>query len=323
MTQSINKKKSDLRVEDMIRRHLGPVILAALEDSDVEEVQVNPDRSVHIITSSKGPSKSDENPTPTAVESFLRAVAANSNTHINSSQPSLATVLPASLGKCRIQGFVPPLTDGPAFILRKPPSRIIKLEEYVRKGSLSRQGMQVIQELVTNRKNVIVAGPTASGKTTLCNAILSEVGEQFPMERILVLEDTRELHLEHENQLRLLTTAEHTMRHLVRYSLRSTPRRIVVGEVRDAAARDLLDAWITGHPGACATVHGEDAPRALARLAALAQEATPGVDQRRMVAEAVHAVVFIHGHGIQRTVDAIAAVDGFDGDKFHLRSLLG
>ena len=121
----------------------------------------------------------------------------------------------------------------------------------------------------------------------------------------------------------LLNTAEHTMRHLVRYSLRSTPRRIVVGEVRDRAARDLLDAWITGHPGACATVHGEDAARALERLAALAQEATPGVDQRRMVAEAVHAVVFIHGHGMQRTVDAIAAVDGFDGEKFSLRSLLG
>jgi len=183
--------------------------------------------------------------------------------------------------------------------------------------------MQMIHKLIAQRKNIIVAGPTASGKITLCNAILSEVGDQFPKERILVLEDTRELHLEHENQLRLVTTAEHTMRHLVRYSLRSTPRRIVVGEVRDGAARDLLDAWITGHPGACATVHGEDALRARGRLAALAQEATPGVDQRRMVAEAVHAVVFIHGHGIQRAADAIAAVDGFDGEKFNLRSLLG
>lgn len=323
MTQPTNKKKSDFRVEGMIRRHLGPVILAALEDADVEEVQVNPDRSVHIITSSKGAYKLVENPTPISVESFLRAVAASSNTHINSSQPSLATVLPASLGKCRIQGFLPPLTEGPAFILRKPPSRIINLDEYVRQGSLSRQGIEVIRELVAKRKNIIVAGPTASGKTTLCNAILSEVEDQFPKERILVLEDTRELHLKHENQLRLVTTAEHTMRHLVRYSLRSTPRRIVVGEVRDGAARDLLDAWITGHPGACATVHGEDALRALGRLAALAQEATPGVDQRRMVAEAVHAVVFIHGHGIQRAVDAIAAVDGFDGEKYLLRSLLG
>lgn len=87
----MTKTKSDLRVEGMIRRNLGPVILAALENTDVEEVLVNPDRSVHIITSSKGAYKSDEKPTHTAVESFLRAVAASSNTHINASQPSLAT----------------------------------------------------------------------------------------------------------------------------------------------------------------------------------------------------------------------------------------
>ena len=322
MSQSTNKKRSALRVEDMIRRHLGAGILAALEDSDVEEVQVNPDRSVHIITSSKGVYKTDERPSLIKVESFLRAVAASSNTHINSSQPELATVLPASLGKCRIQGFLPPLSEGPTFSIRKPPSRIIKLEEYVCQGTLARKGMEVIQELVAKRKNIIVAGPTGSGKTTLCNAILSEVGDQFPMERILVLEDTPELHLEHENRLRLVVTDGHTMRDLVRYSLRSSPRRIVVGEVRDGAARYLLDAWITGHPGACATVHGEDVLRALARLASLAEEATPGVDQRRMVAEAVHAVVFIRGHGINRAVDAITSVDGFDGENFQIRSLL-
>ena len=318
----VSKNEYANRVEGMIRRHLGPVILGALEDPDVEEIQVNPDMSLHFISTSKGPTKSDETLIPTAVESFLRAVAATSNTHINSNSPSLATVLPASLGKCRIQGYLPPLTDGPAFILRKPPGRIIKLDEYVRQRSLSRRGMRVIQDLVAQRKNIIVAGPTASGKTTLCNAILSEVVEQFPTERILVLEDTRELHLEHQNQLRLLTTEQHSLRTLVKFSLRSTPRRIIVGEVRDAAARDLLDAWITGHPGGCGTVHGEDAERALGRLAALAQEATPGVDQRHMVAEAVHAVVFIRGHGTQRTVDTISAVDGFDGGKFHLRSLL-
>ena len=319
----MNRNESGHSVEGMIRRHLGPVILGALEDADVEEVQVNPDMSVHIISSSMGAYKSNETLTPTAVESFLRAVGSSANTHINSSRPSLAAVLPASLGKCRIQGFVPPLTEGPAFILRKPPSRIIKLDEYVRQGSLPSHGMQVIQDMVAQRKNIIVGGPTASGKTTLCNAILSEVVDQYPTERIIVLEDTRELHLENENQLRLLTTEQHSLRDLVKFSLRSTPRRIIVGEVRDGSARDLLDAWVTGHPGGCGTVHGEDALRALGRLAALAQEATPGVDQRLMVAEAVHVIVFIRGHGNQRKVESIASVDEFDGEKFILRDLLG
>lgn len=311
----------DIRIENMIRRHLGADILQALADRDIEEIQVNPDMSVHFVSATKGATMSAAQLQPTGVESFLRAVATQSNTVINPEHPSLATTLPNSLGKCRVQGFLPPLTEAPAFILRKPPGRIIKLSEYVGQGTLSRKGMDTIQSLVTDRKNIVVAGPTASGKTTLCNAVLSEVVEQFPSERILVLEDTRELHLQHQNQLRLLTTAEHTMRHLVRYGLRSTPRRIVVGEVRDAAARDLLDAWITGHPGGCGTVHGEDAERALGRLAALAQEATPGIDQRIMVAEAVQAVIFIRGHGSRRTVSTISEVSGIRDGSFLLKQL--
>jgi len=186
---------------------------------------------------------------------------------------------------------------------------------------LTTQGVDTIRTLVRQRANIMVAGPTSSGKTTLCNAILSEVVKQFPNERLVILEDTRELYVIHKNQLRMQTTPEHTMRHLVAYALRSTPDRIIVGEVRDHAARDLLDAWITGHPGGCGTVHGEDAQRALGRLAALSQEATPGVDQRPMVADAVQAIVFIKRDGQKRIVTTIASVTGLDDRQFLLKDL--
>lgn len=309
------------RVYDLVRRNLGPEILQALSDPDIEEVQCNPDMSVHLISASQGELQSSSPLSQKNVETFLRALATLANTEIDHQHPDLATVLPSSFGKCRLQGFLPPLTPAPAFIIRKPPGRIIALAEYVTQRTLSAAGMQTIQRLVSDRTNIIVAGATASGKTTLCNAILAEISKQFPDERIIVLEDTPELHLEHRNQLRLATTQHHTMRHLVRLSLRSTPRRIIVGEVRDEAARDLLDAWVTGHPGGCGTVHGEDPERALERLAALAREATPGVDQRPMVAQSVQALIFIRGHGHRREVSAIMAVKGFRDNRFVLKEL--
>ena len=298
------------KIEEMIRHDLGERIMSAIADPDIEEVRVNADGGVHIVSASKGTQPVSPRLDPRNVETFMRAVATLSGSTIGPDVPWLAATLPHTLGKCRLQGFLPPVTVGPAFVLRKPPGRLIPLDEYVTQGVLSPKGKAVICELVAQRKNIIVAGATASGKTTLCNAILAEVLAQFPGERLLVLEDTRELHIEHTDYLRLQTTATLSMRHLVQHALRSSPHRIVVGEVRDEAARDLLDAWITGHPGGCGTVHGEDCERALERLAGLAQEASPGIDQRRIVAQAVHSVVLIRGHGHARRVTAIAHLLG-------------
>lgn len=306
------------RLDALIRRHLGPDILAALQDADIEEIQVNDDMVVHMVSAARGVITTKVRLQPHGVETFLRTVAAQNKVHIAADDPALAAVLPEALGSCRLQGFLPPITPGPAFVLRKPPGRLIPLETYVAQGALTEAGRHTLVEAIAARANIIVIGPTASGKTTLCNALLGEVVRQFPTERILILEDTPEIHLTHENCLRMQTTKTVDMRALVRYSLRSTPRRIIVGEVRDSAARDLLDAWITGHPGGCGTVHGEDAQRGLERLADLAREATPGVDQRRMVANAIQVAVVIAGHGKNRRVQTIDRVEGYTEREFKL-----
>ena len=238
------------RLAALMRQYLGEDILAALADDDVEEVYINPDMVVRFVSHSKGRGRMPDLVVAHNVESFLRAVATQSGTDIGPDRPSLAAALPQSFGKCRIQGFVPPITDGPALIVRKPPNRLIPLDEYVATGILSERGVRLIRQMVAGRQNVIVAGPTASGKTTLCNAILGEISAQFPDDRLVVLEDTPELRITAADYLRLQTTEDVTMQHLVKYSLRCTPNRIIVGEVRDAAAKDLLDAWVTGHPGA-------------------------------------------------------------------------
>ena len=121
--------------------------------------------------------------------------------------------------------------------------------------------------------------------------------------------------------LQLQTTPKIGMRELVKFSLRVTPNRIIVGEVRDGSAKDLLDAWITGHPGGCATVHGEDADKALERLSDLAREGAGGIDQRHLVLRAVHRVVVIAGFGRSRRVRQIVKVTGWNPGGFTLQDM--
>ena len=167
---------------------------------------------------------------------------------------------------------------------------------------LTHDGYSILRLAIESRQNILVAGPTGSGKTTLCNAILKSIIDIFPEERLVILEDTTGINVRAADTLRLQTTARISMRELVKFSLRATPNRIIVGEVRDASAKSLLYAWITGHPGGCATIHGEDADKALERLSDLAREGARGIDQRHLVIRAVHIVVLITGFGRARRV---------------------
>ena len=298
-----------------MRHYLGRTVMDALGDNDIEEVYVNPDTVVRFVSRSRGRVETAVHLRHADVESFLSTVATQVGTNPG---PSLAATLPHAFGKCRIQGFLPPITEGPALIIRKPPGRLIPLEAYVGQGALSTKGLKLLKKIIAKRRNIIVAGPTASGKTTLCNAILAEISHQFPSDRLLILEDTAELRVVGRDHLRLNTTDTVTMRHLVKSSLRSTPNRLIIGEVRDGAAKDLLDAWITGHPGGCGTVHGEDCEKALERLSRLASEGAGGADQHLMVLQGVHYVIHIAGYGRERKVQSIAQVKDWRDNRFVL-----
>jgi type IV secretion system protein VirB11 len=133
-------------------------------------------------------------------------------------------------------------------------------------------------------------------------------------ERVILIEDTRELQSPAPDTVALRTRAGHvTMADLVRSTLRLRPDRIIVGEVRGAEALDMLKAWNTGHPGGIATVHANSATSALLRIEQLIQEAVVTVP-RRLIAEAIDMVVFIAGRGSARRVDTIARVAGLDPD---------
>jgi type IV secretion system protein VirB11 len=198
---------------------------------------------------------------------------------------------------------------------------IYSLDDYVAAGVLSEDQCIVLRATIGERKNVLVVGGTNTGKTTLANALLHEVSAQFPADRIVILEDTVELQCAARDQLALRTTSTVPLAGLLRSALRTSPSRIIVGEVRGAEALDLLDAWATGHPGGIATVHASSAAGALNRLDRLAQRANVP-PQTQLVAEAVHLVVVIEGGHARRRVTEIARVRGLGSDgQFVLQRL--
>jgi P-type conjugative transfer ATPase TrbB len=170
----------------------------------------------------------------------------------------------------------------------------------------------VLTQAVRERRNIVVAGGTSSGKTTLVNALLAEVASL--QERVVILEDTRELRCAAEDVVALRTKpGVASLADIVRSTLRLRPDRIIVGEVRGAEALDMLKAWNTGHPGGLTTVHANSAEAALTRLEQLVQETVVTVP-RPLIAKAIDLVVFIKGRGAERRVESILELVDLDGD---------
>ncbi len=306
----------------LIRQYLGTEIVTLLHDPNIEEVYINPDRVVRAITSTGQRISISVTLRSQSIEAFLRAISTITSNRFDRDHPSLAAaVSQTDLGKCRIQGFIPPLTSGPAFNIRKPCRQIPLLRDYVESAMLTPKEYSVLISAIESRQNILIAGPTGSGKTTLCNAILKAIVDAFPEERLVILEDTSELVIQATDSLQLQTTPQIGMTELVKFSLRATPNRIIVGEVRDGSAKDLLDGWITGHPGGCATIHGEDADKALERLSDLAREGARGIDQRHLVLRAVHIVVVIAGFGKARRIRQIVKVTGWTPSGFMVQDM--
>jgi len=169
---------------------------------------------------------------------------------------------------------------------------------------------QILRQAIDEHLNILIAGATSAGKTTLANALLAEVAKAD--ERVILLQDTPELQCAAPDCVALRTRAGVvSLTDLVRSTLRLRPDRIVVGEVRGGEALDLLKAWNTGHPGGLSTVHANSARSALYRLEQLVQESVVTVP-RRLIAEAVDLVVFIRGRGTGRRIETLARVTGLD-----------
>ena len=298
----------------MLRTAMGPEIAAALADPLVIEVMVNPDGALRLDRLGSGRCDTGKSLDPAQTERIIRLVASHVRIEVHGAAPIVSAELPPhgeGLAGERFEGLLPPVSTGPCFSIRKPASRIYTLLDYVSDAILSAEAARLLSLAVVERRNILVAGGTSSGKTTLANALLAELAALD--ERVILIEDTRELQCAAPDTVALRTRpGVVTIGDLVRSTLRLRPDRIIVGEVRGGEALDMLKAWNTGHPGGIATVHANSGPSALYRLEQLIQEAVVAVP-RRLIAEAIDLVVFIAGRGTARRIESIAAVEGLDG----------
>jgi type IV secretion system protein VirB11 len=303
---------ADARRRAMLRTAMGPAIAAALGDPRVIEVMVNPDGALRLDILGEGRVDTAIRFDPAQVERIVRLVASHARTEVHAMAPIVSAELPPhgeGAGE-RFEGVLPPVSAAPCFSIRKPAAGIHTLADYVSDGIMAPASARLLAEAVADRRNILIAGGTSSGKTTLANALLAEMGKLD--ERVILIEDTRELQSPAPDTVALRTRADSvTMADLVRSTLRLRPDRIIVGEVRGPEALAMLKAWNTGHPGGIATVHANSAAAALFRLEQLVQETVVAVP-RRLIAEAIDMIVFIAGRGKGRRVETLARVTGLD-----------
>lgn len=308
------------RLLDHLHDALGPRILAHLADSGVTELRVNDDGRVWITRLGIGRQDTGLTLDIAASARVINTVAHAIELEVGRGNPSFPAELPGT--GYRFHGLMPPVVKRPVFVIRKKPARVFTLDEYAAHGIMSARQAAVLRDAVATRHNILIAGGTDSGKTTLANAILAEMSGTG--DRIITVEDTLELICEAEDYVSLRTVpGVRTLRDCLRDVLRMTPDRIIVGEVRGPEVIDMLGGWNTGHPGGLATVHANSAADALERLEDLVRQGGE-VPVPRTLAKAIDLIVFIRQDTVlrdgvqtrQRRISEMLRVEGEDGGKY-------
>jgi P-type conjugative transfer ATPase TrbB len=316
--QHLNQEATS-RGARMLRTALGPAIALWLEDASVVEVMLNPDGRLWIDQLAGGLVDTGERLSPGDGERIVRLVAHHVGAEVHAGSPRVSAELPET-GE-RFEGLLPPVVAAPAFAIRKPAVAVFTLDDYVAAGIMNSRQAETLCTAVADRRNILVAGGTSTGKTTLTNALLAEVAKTA--DRVVLIEDTRELQCKAPNLVALRTKdGVASLSDLVRSSLRLRPDRIPIGEVRGAEALDLLKAWGTGHPGGIGTIHAGSALGALRRMEQLIQEAVVTVP-RALIAETIQFIAVLTGRGSDRRLAELACVEGLGSDGDYLLHAAG
>lgn len=303
----VSSQQGRARGISMLRTAMGTAVAHHLSDPSVIEVMLNPDGRLWIDRLADGMADTGETISPEDAERIVRLVAHHVGAEVHAEAPRVSAELPTGE---RFEGLLPPVVTAPSFAIRKPAVAVFTLDDYVAAGIMTAGQADYLRAVVVARKNVLVVGGTSTGKTTLVNALLSEVAKTG--DRVVLIEDTRELQCMAPNLIALRTReGVITLSDLVRSGLRLRPDRIPIGEVRGAEALDLVKAWGTGHPGGIGTLHAGSVLAALYRLEQLIQEAVVTVP-RAMIAETIDVIAVLSGRGTARRLSELAEIDGLD-----------
>jgi type IV secretion system protein VirB11 len=304
--------RSHPRLIRKLQEALGDHLCVALDDPTVVEIMLNPDGKLFIERLGHGVAPAGTMSAATA-EIVIGSVAHALHSQADDERPIISGELP--IGGHRFEGLLPPIVSGPAFTIRRRASRLVPLDDYVAAKVMTELQASVIRNAISSRFNIVISGGTGSGKTTLANAVIAEIVETAPDDRLLILEDTAEIQCVAENAVALHTSDTVDMARLLKSTMRLRPDRIVVGEVRDGAALTLLKAWNTGHPGGVTTVHSNSAMSALRRLEQLTAEVSQQ-PMREVIGDAVDLIVSIERTARGRRVRDVVHIERFTGSQY-------
>lgn len=248
-----------------------------LEADTVSEIMVNPDSSVWVEDNGQIQSLPGIRFDDGALQTGLEVIANRFGKKLDADSPILNLRLPDG---SRMAAMIPPVVNPrPLMTIRRFTARNFTLADLIQNGMLTGEQASVLTAAVRDGKNILIAGATSTGKTTVANVLADAIPDH---ERILVIEDTAELHIRKPHVVSAESqTDTHrsqiTFEDLLKAVLRHRPDRIIVGEVRGPEARTLLDALNTGHRGTLATIHASSAEKAIHRLATLVMRGNSGL----------------------------------------------
>ncbi len=305
---------------------LGP-LEPFLRDSSVTEIMVNGPRRIYVERAGLIEPTAAAFDSDAALRRTIDRMVTRVGRRIDEASPMVDARLPDG---SRINVVLPPLAlDGPSVTIRKFSASALTMPDLIAMGTLSHQAAQFLGAAVRGRLNILVSGATGCGKSTTLGALSAYIGAG---ERIVTIEDTAELRLEQQHVVRLESRppnieqrGEITIRSLVRNALRMRPDRIVLGEVRDDAAIDMLAAMSTGHDGSLCTVHANGPRDALARIETMVLMGGVELPLRAVREQLVGALhLIVHQHRLRsgkRAIVSITEITGIEGDVITLQEL--
>ncbi len=306
------------------------VINELMKDERIHDVLVNGIRPIHVDMNGVLHQTEHHFATHAQVWQVAENIMAAIGHKWSPDRPMIDTRLPDG---SRVNIVAPPMAvDGVSISIRKFPKIDITLDSMAANGQLSPETAEFLKLCANRRLNIIVAGGTSSGKTTLLNALSAAIS---PRERIVTIEDSAELRLQQPHVVRLEAKAPTsldaphtavTIRDLVKNALRMRPDRIIVGESRGAETFDVLQAMNTGHDGSMTSIHANNPREAVGRLETMIALAMPQLTTRivrQNIATTVHLMVQMsRGKDGARRITHITEVAGMEGDVIVMQDLI-
>ena len=277
--------RTDERYIEVLSKHMSS-LLPLFEDRSITDIERNPNGRIflHHVDGSVT-ERTDLRIEDRSIIAVGTLLAARTYNDIDENKPSVDAVWP---GEVHFRIHINIAGNRPFLVMRRPSTLVFPLSHYVEIGTCTKEQAGLLRHLINNRRNIIISGETGSGKTTLASTLLSSIPED---DRLFIVEDTEELNTTGlSNFVSRTTNSSYTARMAIKDALRCRPDRIIVGEVRDGAALDLLEAWNTGHPGGLATIHANSPSAVKLRLKALIQQVSMS-PQEDLIDETVDAVV--------------------------------